>query len=115
MIRRPPISTRTDTLFPYTTLFRSSTRPPGLYPKQGGRTAYAGGGAIFSLCDNAGSGLGPGATGGGIAPRARDRGDRWRGTQPMEPASQALAALDAAGMPANRRAHAYLCHRKTHV
>src|SRR3546814_1837156 len=25
MIRRPPISTRTDTLFPYTTLFRSGT------------------------------------------------------------------------------------------
>src|SRR3546814_5392105 len=25
MIRRPPISTRTDTLFPYTTLFRSRT------------------------------------------------------------------------------------------
>src|SRR3546814_14145039 len=33
MIRRPPRSTRTDTLFPYTTLFRSQ-RPPGtrLYP-----------------------------------------------------------------------------------
>src|SRR3546814_1824896 len=45
MIRRPPRSTRTDTLFPYTTLFRSTdaatqipvaaiqrdeTRPPGL-------------------------------------------------------------------------------------
>src|SRR3546814_9735563 len=28
MIRRPPISTRTDTLFPYTTLFRSA-RPRG--------------------------------------------------------------------------------------
>src|SRR3546814_3566031 len=28
MIRRPPRSTRTDTLFPYTTLFRS-TRPTG--------------------------------------------------------------------------------------
>src|SRR3546814_19019527 len=30
MIRRPPRSTRTDTLFPYTTLFRSRgrTRPP---------------------------------------------------------------------------------------
>src|SRR3546814_17705903 len=28
MIRRPPISTRTDTLFPYTTLFRSPL--PGL-------------------------------------------------------------------------------------
>src|SRR3546814_14532584 len=26
MIRRPPVSTRTDTLFPYTTLFRSRTR-----------------------------------------------------------------------------------------
>src|SRR3546814_3994203 len=27
MIRRPPRSTRTDTLFPYTTLFRSRSRP----------------------------------------------------------------------------------------
>src|SRR3546814_1504986 len=27
MIRRPPRSTRTDTLFPYTTLFRSPRRP----------------------------------------------------------------------------------------
>src|SRR3546814_10205792 len=29
MIRRPPISTRTDTLFPYTTLFRSPYDPDG--------------------------------------------------------------------------------------
>src|SRR3546814_11015187 len=31
MVRRPPISTRTDTLFPYTTLFRSNrlTQPDG--------------------------------------------------------------------------------------
>src|SRR3546814_1473519 len=29
MIRRPPRSTRTDTLFPYTTLFRSLVTPPG--------------------------------------------------------------------------------------
>src|SRR3546814_1414052 len=58
MIRRPPRSTRTDTLFPYTTLFRSHrqltgaafeagrnaslqsdrpafARPPGLDPAQG--------------------------------------------------------------------------------
>src|SRR3546814_13263919 len=28
MIRRPPRSTRTDTLFPYTTLFRSIRSPP---------------------------------------------------------------------------------------
>src|SRR3546814_7273088 len=32
MIRLPPRSTRTDTLFPYTTLFRSRIgAPPGLY------------------------------------------------------------------------------------
>src|SRR3546814_7289226 len=30
MIRRPPRSTRTDTLFPYTTLFRSHDQPAGL-------------------------------------------------------------------------------------
>src|SRR3546814_5814058 len=30
MIRRPPLSTRTDTLFPYTTLFRSPRRPARL-------------------------------------------------------------------------------------
>src|SRR3546814_4227099 len=37
MIRRPPRSTRTDTLFPYTTLFRSVSRPgpgSGSYHKQ---------------------------------------------------------------------------------
>src|SRR3546814_1041005 len=32
MIRRPPRSTRTDTLFPYTTLFRSAG---ALLPRQG--------------------------------------------------------------------------------
>src|SRR3546814_14809396 len=47
MIRRPPRSTRTDTLFPYTTLFRSSgalagsrhrrgRRPPRLVPRASG-------------------------------------------------------------------------------
>src|SRR3546814_4587816 len=34
MIRRPPISTRTDTLFPYTTLFRSPHGPSR--PRAGG-------------------------------------------------------------------------------
>src|SRR3546814_3315050 len=36
MIRRPPRSTRTDTLFPYTTLFRST-----LYASTGFAGAYA--------------------------------------------------------------------------
>src|SRR3546814_4171432 len=39
MIRRPPRSTRTDTLFPYTTLFRSGLRA---YPRAGGRLATGG-------------------------------------------------------------------------
>src|SRR3546814_3945495 len=30
MIRQPPISTLTDTLFPYTTLFRSQVAPDGI-------------------------------------------------------------------------------------
>src|SRR3546814_7521735 len=37
MIRRPPRSTRTDTLFPYTTLFRSS------WEKKKGDGAFSGG------------------------------------------------------------------------
>src|SRR3546814_13619093 len=41
MIRRPPRSTRTDTLFPYTTLFRSYATPAGGPDASGrdGRTA----------------------------------------------------------------------------
>src|SRR3546814_7352764 len=34
MIRRPPRSTRTDTLFPYTTLFRSDRRRHPQVPRQ---------------------------------------------------------------------------------
>src|SRR3546814_3822149 len=36
MRRRPPRSTRTDTLFPYTTLFRSARRVPRVRPDAGG-------------------------------------------------------------------------------
>src|SRR3546814_13847540 len=35
MIRRPPRSTRTDTLFPYTTLFRSPMMPGGMDCERG--------------------------------------------------------------------------------
>src|SRR3546814_10865261 len=45
MIRRPPRSTRTDTLFPYTTLFRSSRAgwgsTPGLLAAAGSRRTRA--------------------------------------------------------------------------
>src|SRR3546814_9883983 len=44
MIRRPPRSTRTDTLFPYTTLFRSRQgADPGLLRRGGARARYPGG------------------------------------------------------------------------
>src|SRR3546814_2050540 len=46
MIRRPPRSTRTDTLFPYTTLFRS--------PAQSSATACAGARKIKRARDDAG-------------------------------------------------------------
>src|SRR3546814_2030865 len=39
MIRRPPRSTRTDTLFPYTTLFRSPVRERLLPPQRAARRA----------------------------------------------------------------------------
>src|SRR3546814_14145903 len=40
MIRRPPRSTRTDTLFPYTTLFRSRSRP-AMSPTRAGSSRRA--------------------------------------------------------------------------
>src|SRR3546814_4303495 len=43
MIRRPPRSTRTDTLFPYTTLFRSVRRWRGFARPALGRTPHAAG------------------------------------------------------------------------
>src|SRR3546814_7334699 len=39
MIRRPPRSTRTDTLFPYTTLFRSAPQARPSFPPTGSDTS----------------------------------------------------------------------------
>src|SRR3546814_11492618 len=73
MIRRPPRSTRTDTLFPYTTLFRSSSRvthmpqisaqstrspakicarlsPPKTGRRRRGASGTVGGGSSSSVC-----------------------------------------------------------------
>src|SRR3546814_13148891 len=47
MIRRPPRSTRTDTLFPYTTLFRSCATKYRLKTSAGGFT-------ILGTCESAG-------------------------------------------------------------
>src|SRR3546814_3063709 len=45
MRRRPPRSTRTDTLFPYTTLFRSAPEPHRRHPRLGRLSARGGGDA----------------------------------------------------------------------
>src|SRR3546814_7760420 len=45
MIRRPPRSTRTDTLFPYTTLFRSDAIKRNLKPPMGALSQYKQNGA----------------------------------------------------------------------
>src|SRR3546814_1074148 len=61
MIRRPPSSTRTDTLFPYTTLFRSRHRrlpatPPGrALPLRRGVDQRG----VAASCQRAGGGLLP--------------------------------------------------------
>src|SRR3546814_11007209 len=62
MIRRPPRSTRTDTLFPYTTLFRSADRKPGAAthaaqerPDNVARTLWSGDGAWPPPHDDRGS------------------------------------------------------------
>src|SRR3546814_20398308 len=49
MIRRPPISTRTDTLFPYTTLFRSLAEPDAMQCFGMGSDESAQAGQLVSL------------------------------------------------------------------
>src|SRR3546814_2375849 len=72
MIRRPPRSTRTDTLFPYTTLFRS--RPEHRRQARAAvRCAGAGAGDRRGLEDARARQRGPGADGG-----ARRAAGRWR-------------------------------------
>src|SRR3546814_11523991 len=58
MVRRPPRSTRTDTLFPYTTLFRSARHQLGKLTYQ--RVGFVGFGAESSASrQRAGIGLNP--------------------------------------------------------
>src|SRR3546814_6241502 len=51
MIRRPPRSTRTDTLFPYTTLFRSGVFGGLLADRRSAADAFASGIAVIGVLD----------------------------------------------------------------
>src|SRR3546814_10578300 len=65
MIRRPPRSTRTDTRFPYTTLFRSQWRWANHQGRQSDRRCveYPGGVGGIALCVQGRRGSGQGAPG----------------------------------------------------
>src|SRR3546814_10279365 len=89
MIRRPPRSTRTDTLFPYTTLFRSVQRAhkalgPGCQdggiPEKKPVRPVARLERVWRRCLRRGSGYGLGKDGGGGAPPdcGRSRGPAAR-------------------------------------
>src|SRR3546814_19719287 len=85
MIRRPPRSTRTDTLFPYTTLFRS--------PKSGvfhviaaGRTNHAGNGSWHGITSGNAQAIG------NEAQNAGDGKDPWPAVQ-MEALVEGTAAI----------------------
>src|SRR3546814_13021410 len=67
MIRRPPRSTRTDTLFPYTTLFRSEPARGGGLPVRSGAAIRA-----HSERDAAHTALGQRSASGGGLGGARD-------------------------------------------
>src|SRR3546814_14562478 len=103
-IRRPPRSTRTDTLFPYTTLFRSATvalldavgaGPPGTV-----RCVGLGGGG-------AGSGAGGRAAGGDRGERRDPAGRWWR--IPARAITPGLRPFQSGGRSDPPRSLRFLC------
>src|SRR3546814_14287399 len=91
MIRRPPRSTRTDTLFPYTTLFRSNRRAKHVFPflrkysineksnRESGETRHGRTSTTQGACERRllqGRQGGVPLAGGGVRVRARLRADR---------------------------------------
>src|SRR3546814_7196414 len=105
MIRRPPRSTRTDTLFPYTTLFRSvrdrqaRLRIGGLARRQPGGIAgeKAAPGKADALCATAADGY--------RCDLCADAGHLWRAMHRgagKRPADGRIAAADTQGCDGDR-------------
>src|SRR3546814_15229327 len=98
MIRRPPRSTRTDTLFPYTTLFRS----PAATSAEPGREVAAQRGQLSALSRGAGAAR--------VRLRRSDGGagrppSRHGATRLSEPPGVVGCRAGAALSPGARRAH----------
>src|SRR3546814_7454269 len=79
MIRRPPRSTRTDTLFPYTTLFRSTRTRAALYRALGRAHDFA---------------LAAAADGEGYAALLADAGIKPQARAPMTPIVKLVFGVD---------------------
>src|SRR3546814_5552851 len=94
MIRRPPRSTRTDTLFPYTTLFRSSALRAGVDRLSG---TAAGDVAVRVALPRVAGVAGAGA--GGRRLRTRPGGVTAAGPAPGHAARSGVAGCRAGSMP----------------
>src|SRR3546814_12918906 len=108
MIRRPPRSTRTDTLFPYTTLFRSPCGGPRRFR---GRTERAAGAARATQCRAAAAyriGLGTNPRGDGRT-RRRQRHGMVRQRPCLDPGRRA-AVLTAGAARVETRSTAVEAH-----
>src|SRR3546814_3037280 len=71
MIRRPPRSTRTDTLFPYATLFRSTTAKPWNSEATSAKSHSSPDVFVFGIRAGVGTGRGPSAP--EVVPPVRQR------------------------------------------
>src|SRR3546814_14126297 len=96
MLRRPPVSTRTDTLFPYTTLVRS---PPGVgrqAEREGSDSELTGGGDLVDI-------LAARPRAGEEAFRNRAFGNLSHGSAPHPPAPRTPARRSGRGRAPRRR------------
>src|SRR3546814_13952616 len=95
MIRRPPRATRTDTLFPYTTLFRSGAAPAHLRLARMHRPDLAGKAQAVALGDHRG-GRSAAEHGDGLgAQQALKRSPRRQHSPSATPRTQPLPRADA--------------------
>src|SRR3546814_13893543 len=106
MIRRPPRSTLTDTLFPYTTRFRAEGKRPTIVARQRRETLHRGAvdALIYHLIERKGAALASAINVG----ESNRRGSEFGGIRTVTVAGSAMAArtiLDQKGLPTGKIGH----------